>query len=520
MSSLTQDTYLGGRYRLISRIAVGGMGEVWRAEDELLGRHVAVKVLKSEFTSDPAFLERFRTEARMTASLSHPGIASVHDYGEVGMNVAGAPETSTAYLVMELVAGEPLSAILARSGRLATEWTLDIVEQAANALEAAHRAGMVHRDVKPGNLLVTQDGMVKITDFGVARVADTVPLTQSGMVVGTAQYFSPEQAEGRTVNAASDVYSLGVVAYECLAGRLPFVADSPVTVAIMQIRDTPPPLPADVPPQVHQLVARAMAKDPRQRFATGGQLAAAVHAVRRGTHPPQPPMAPPAGVRPLPARPPATGAPLPAGPIPGSLPGGHSSAGPTPAGPIPRPAPLPGAPLPGAPLPGTPLPGNPVPDGRRSGPAGGPLPGPGAGPMSAPMSGGPAGAMPRPGPPLPPPPMPTPRPGLGGAGRSPRWLGSRGRLVVVVLLCLLGIALLATGAVTLLHRDGGRPSPAGTPAPGGGQQSGPAQGAQTPNSLRSPDGLGAGYLGAAASDRHATLPCGADKKNDDNLRMQ
>src|SRR5439155_13539936 len=128
--------------------------------------------------------------------------------------------------------------------------------------------------------LVAQDGVVKITDFGIARVADTVPLTQSGMVVGTAQYFSPEQAEGRTVNAASDVYSLGVVAYECLAGRLPFVADSPVTVAIMQIRDTPPPLPADIPLHVHHLVARARAKDPRQRVGTGGQLAVAVPAGR------------------------------------------------------------------------------------------------------------------------------------------------------------------------------------------------------------------------------------------------
>src|SRR5262249_28783205 len=246
------------------------------AEDELLGRHVAVKVLKSEFTSDPAFLERFRTEARMTASLSHPGIASVYDYGEVPVTAdRGGADSRTAYLVMELVEGEPLSAILARGGRLPADRTLDIVEQAAGALEAAHKAGLVHRDVKPGNLLVAPDGVVKITDFGIARVADTVPLTQSGMVVGTAQYFSPEQAEGRTVNAASDVYSLGVVAYECLAGRLPFVADSPVTVAIMQIRDVPPPLPADVPPPVHPLVARAMAEDPRHAFATGGTLARA-----------------------------------------------------------------------------------------------------------------------------------------------------------------------------------------------------------------------------------------------------
>jgi eukaryotic-like serine/threonine-protein kinase len=330
MTSLTQDTQLGGRYRLISRIAIGGMGEVWRAEDELLGRHVAVKVLKSEFTTDPTFLERFRTEARMTASLSHAGIASVYDYGEVNVNAPNAPPSKTAYLVMELVEGEPLSAILARDGRLPTARTLDVVEQAATALEAAHRAGMVHRDVKPGNLLVGQDGIVKITDFGIARVADTVPLTQSGMVVGTAQYFSPEQAEGRSVNAASDVYSLGVVAYECLAGRLPFVADSPVTVAIMQIRDVPPPLPPDVPPAVHQLVARAMAKDARQRFATGGQLAMAVRAVRNGQQLGPVPMGPgggaPPGGQPMPGGQAMPVVPAPAGPGgSGPMPGSPSS---------------------------------------------------------------------------------------------------------------------------------------------------------------------------------------------------
>jgi serine/threonine-protein kinase len=518
MSSLTQDTYLGGRYRLISRIAVGGMGEVWRAEDELLARHVAVKVLKSELTSDPAFLERFRIEARMTASLSHPGIASVHDYGEVGVNVAGTPDTSAAYLVMELVAGEPLSAILARSGRLATDWTLDIVEQAASALEAAHRAGMVHRDVKPGNLLVAPDGLVKITDFGIAWGADTVRLTQSGMVVGTAQYFSPEQAAGRTVNAASDVYSLGVVAYECLAGRLPFVADSPVTVAIMQIRDSPPPLPADIPPPVHQLVAQAMAKDPRQRFATGGQLAVAVRAVRHGLLQPPVPVTPPAGAGPVPAMPPVAGAPLPAGPMPGAMPGRPSGTGAMPGGPMPPPPPStqrPSMQLPGGQMAGSQMAGTVLPGGRRSGPAPGHLPGPAPGPVP-----GPGGVVPRAAPPLPPPPLPTQPPGLGGAGRPPRWLDSRGRMLVVVLLCLLGLALLATGAVTLLNRDGGRPAPAGTPAHGSGQQSSPARGAPTPDSLRSPDGRSVRHLGAATPDRHATLPCGSDKKNDDNLRTQ
>src|SRR5215207_8083279 len=279
VDSLAQDTLLGDRYRLTRRIAVGGMGEVWRAEDAVLGRTVAVKVLKSEFTSDPTFLARFRTEARTTASLSHPGIANVFDYGEA----AAGTEIPVAYLVMEHVDGEPLSAQLARDGRLPPARVLDVVRQAAVALSEAHRLGMVHRDVKPGNLLIRRsDGAVKITDFGIARAADAVPLTQNGMVVGTAQYFSPEQAEGRPVGPASDVYSLGVVAYECLAGRLPFVADSPVAVAMMQIRDTPPPLPPDVPAPVRALVLRALAKDPRRRFATGGEFAEAVRAVQEG----------------------------------------------------------------------------------------------------------------------------------------------------------------------------------------------------------------------------------------------
>lgn len=274
MAALGKDTELGGRYRLRGRIATGGMGEVWRAEDTLLHRKVAVKVLKSELTSDPTFVERFRAEARNTAALSHPGIAAVHDYGEVMQG-----EERTAYLVMELVEGEPLSAILAREGRLPTARVLRIVGQAAAALEAAHKTGMVHRDVKPGNVLVAVGDSVKITDFGIARVAESVPLTQAGMVVGTAQYFAPEQAEGKATTPASDVYSLAVVAYECLAGRLPFEADSSVAVAVMQIRNAAPPLPEDVPPPVRAVIARGMAKDPKLRFATGGEFAAALQAL-------------------------------------------------------------------------------------------------------------------------------------------------------------------------------------------------------------------------------------------------
>jgi eukaryotic-like serine/threonine-protein kinase len=294
VDSLAQDTLLGDRYRLDRRIAIGGMGEVWRAEDIVLSRTVAVKVLKSELTQERTFLERFRTEARTTASLQANGIANVFDYGEV----ATGDDIPVAYLVMEYVDGEPLSAQLARDGRLPAARVLEIIRHAALALAEAHRVGMVHRDVKPGNLLVRRsDGAVKITDFGIARAADAVPLTQNGMVVGTAQYFSPEQAEGRVVGPPSDVYSLGVVAYECLAGRLPFLADSPVTVAMMQIRDVPPALPPDVPGPVQALVMRILAKDPRQRFADGAELAEAVRAVQEGRPIPSP--------RPFPTPPPA-----------------------------------------------------------------------------------------------------------------------------------------------------------------------------------------------------------------------
>lgn len=280
MTPPTQHTILGDRYQLATQIAIGGMGEVWRADDTLLHRPVAVKILKSELSSDPTFIDRFRAEARTTASLSHAGIASVFDYGETTLDVG----TPTAYLVMELVEGEPLSAILAREHALTVDYTLDIVWQAATALQVAHATGMVHRDIKPGNLMITPQGQVKITDFGVARVAYSVPLTQQGMVVGTAQYFSPEQAEGHQVGPASDVYSLGVVAYECLAGRLPFIADNALAVAMMQIRDHPPPLPPHVPPPVRAVLDRTMAKDPRFRYATGGALATAVELARTGQY--------------------------------------------------------------------------------------------------------------------------------------------------------------------------------------------------------------------------------------------
>ncbi|MEO5833973.1 MAG: protein kinase [Nakamurella sp.] len=274
---------LSGRYRLTHRIAVGGMGEVWAATDRTLGRHIAVKILKSELTSDPEFVGRFRVEAQITASLNNPGIAAVYDYGETASHPDGPQDT--AFLVMELVSGEPLSAVLARTPRIPVDRVLDVLEQSGRALQEAHARGLVHRDIKPGNILITPTGQVKITDFGIAKVAHQVPVTKGGLVMGTAQYLSPEQAAGDDARPASDVYALGIVGYECLAGFRPFVGDNPVIVAMAQIRNEPPPLPPDVPPAVVELIRHALTKDPARRFPNGGAFADAVAGVR-GRHTP------------------------------------------------------------------------------------------------------------------------------------------------------------------------------------------------------------------------------------------
>src|SRR5690606_17413247 len=274
---LSSGQLIAERYRLTSQIAVGGMGEVWEASDTRLDRTVAVKILKAELSGNAEFLHRFRAEAKTTASLNHQNIAAVHDYGETE-----AGESAIAFLVMELVEGEPLAGILQREGRIAADRTLDILEQAASALQAAHERGLVHRDVKPGNIMVTPAGGVKLTDFGIAKAADSAPVTRNGMVMGTAHYIAPEQALGQDAAPGSDVYSLAVCGYECLAGRRPFLSENAVTVAMMHIRDVPPPLPQDVPPYARAVIEATLVKDPRQRYASGGEFAAAIAAVRSG----------------------------------------------------------------------------------------------------------------------------------------------------------------------------------------------------------------------------------------------
>lgn len=246
----------GGRYKLISRIAIGGMGEVWQAQDEVILRDVAIKILKQEFMGDPGFLERFRTEARHAAMVNHEGIANVYDYGE---------DSGTAYLVMELVPGDSLARILEKEKTLSGDKVLDIIAQTGRALFEAHEAGLVHRDIKPGNLLITPEGHVKITDFGIARVADQVGLTATGQVMGTVQYLSPEQATGKPASPSTDIYSLGIVAYEALAGKRPFTGESQMAIAMAQINEAPPALPANIDQRIANLVMSCLAKKPNQR---------------------------------------------------------------------------------------------------------------------------------------------------------------------------------------------------------------------------------------------------------------
>ncbi|MGN6174271.1 MAG: serine/threonine-protein kinase [Streptosporangiaceae bacterium] len=262
---------LAGRYRLECQIAAGGVGEVWRAEDTVLTRTVAVKLLRAELASQAETLARFRAEARHAGALSHPAIARVYDYGDP---VPPHP----AFLVMELVDGPSLAAVLT-AGPIGAAQTMDVVAQVASGLQTAHAAALVHRDIKPGNLLLAADGQVKITDFGIAHVAGSVPVTSTGIVMGTPAYIAPERVSGASATPASDLYSLGVVAYECLAGTAPFTG-KPLEVAVAH-RDLPlPPFPHAVPAEVARLVGELTAKDPAARPASAEEVAARADRLR------------------------------------------------------------------------------------------------------------------------------------------------------------------------------------------------------------------------------------------------
>jgi serine/threonine-protein kinase len=269
---MTQER-LDPRYRLDSRIATGGMGVVWRATDTVLDREVAVKVLKPEYADDPTFRSRFEAEARHAAALHHHNVASVFDFGELPPE--DGSDSPRPYLVMELVPGKPLSELLRDGEPMPAETAADLGAQAADALAAAHALGIVHRDVKPANLLVTPRGQVKITDFGIARAAAGAALTQTGQVIGTPAYISPEQAEGTPATQASDIYSLGVVLYECLTGQPPFAHRNEAVVLQLHLTQAPADvrsLRAETPPELASTIAKALAKTPEERWQTAAAM--------------------------------------------------------------------------------------------------------------------------------------------------------------------------------------------------------------------------------------------------------
>ncbi|HVL53386.1 MAG TPA: Stk1 family PASTA domain-containing Ser/Thr kinase, partial [Vitreimonas sp.] len=258
---------LGGRYRLIELLGQGGMATIYRARDNQLERDVAVKLLRPEYGRDPDFLSRFRQEAQAAASLNHPNVVSVFDYGQ---------DNAGPFIVMELIDGEDLSAIIRRTGALPPRQAARLTADAARALEVAHRRGIVHRDVKPGNIMVGRDGRVKVTDFGIARAVAEAQMTLPGTTLGSVHYFSPEQARGEATTPGSDVYSLGIVLYELLTGRRPWGGDSAAAIAMARLSGavpSPSAARAGIPPALEAIVRRAMSLDPAARYATGGALA-------------------------------------------------------------------------------------------------------------------------------------------------------------------------------------------------------------------------------------------------------
>ncbi len=263
-------TVLGGRYALSERLGSGAMGEVWRAEDQVLGRQVAVKIVLPALLEDEVFAARFRREATVLAAMNHRGVVHIHDYGEDGTE----PDARTAYIVMELLTGKPLDKARGRTP-FPPDRALDVAAQVLDALHAAHQQGIVHRDIKPSNLMIDQDGRVTVTDFGIARTLADTRITTAHAVIGTALYMAPERAEGKDASAVSDLYSVGVVLYELLAGAVPFTGGTPLEVVLKHVREPVPELPAEIPAPVRALVARALAKQPEDRHQDAAAMALA-----------------------------------------------------------------------------------------------------------------------------------------------------------------------------------------------------------------------------------------------------
>ncbi|WP_222871641.1 serine/threonine-protein kinase [Nonomuraea sp. PA05] len=264
---------LNERYVLGTRIGGGGMGEVWRADDTVLGRTVAVKVLMPALSEDPTFAQRFQNEARAMATLTHPGVVDVYDYG-----ISDVDGRRVSFLVMEHIQGESLDRALRRGGPLGVAATMKLVAEVADALTAAHAQGIVHRDVKPANLMVKPDGSVVLTDFGIAHSASAGQLTATGTMLCSAGYCAPEMATSNEVTPAVDLYALGVVAYECLSGHLPFQGDTPIQIIFKHLNAPAPRLPDDIPAGVRQVVERALEKAPEGRWQTAPQMAEAARA--------------------------------------------------------------------------------------------------------------------------------------------------------------------------------------------------------------------------------------------------
>jgi tRNA A-37 threonylcarbamoyl transferase component Bud32 len=270
---------LNDRYEVDKPLGRGGMAQVFRGTDRVLGRTVAIKVLDQKHRDDAKFVTRFRREAQAAAGINHPNVVSVFDTGS---------EDGLHYIVMEYVDGETLDDVLSREKVLLPERVVAIAEPVAQALDAAHQKGMVHRDVKPGNIMLDRSGTVKVVDFGIARAAADDTLTQTGIVLGTAAYLSPEQAQGVAVDPRSDVYSLGCVLYEMVTGRKPFTGDSALAIAYKHVREDPAPpsqVNPDIPPELEAVVMTAMAKDPGQRFPSGGAMQEALSAAATGEMP-------------------------------------------------------------------------------------------------------------------------------------------------------------------------------------------------------------------------------------------
>ncbi|RJQ24910.1 MAG: Stk1 family PASTA domain-containing Ser/Thr kinase [Peptococcaceae bacterium] len=269
-------TLLGKRYKILEQLGGGGMAVVYKGQDTLLNRLVTVKVLRSEFTSDEDFVNRFRREAQAVARLSHPNIVSIYDVGE---------ENETYYLVMEFVDGDNLKNLIRKQGTISVLQAIQFAAQICDALEHAHENGIVHRDIKPHNILITRSGRAKLTDFGIARESTAATMTQTDAIVGSVHYLSPEQARGETAGPMSDLYSLGVVLYEMVTGILPFHGDTPISIALKHIQTSPVPpssLNPAVSPEVDKIIGRAMAKNPDDRYRTAGEMRAGLSVLQNG----------------------------------------------------------------------------------------------------------------------------------------------------------------------------------------------------------------------------------------------